>query len=415
MNIGPVRDNHKSDVLISGGGLSGLTMALALAQGPLEITLADQLPPALPLSEAFDGRVSALSFASCRLLQSLGVWTALAEQAQPIHDIVVSDGRLGRGTSPFFLHFDHHEMREGPLGYIVENRYIRRVLHDAVKNTPQIRFLAPKQVTAFMPRAADSLATLEDGSQLSARLGIVAEGRQSRLRKQAGIRTIGWAYKQSGIVATIAHEREHEGIAHEYFLPNGPFAILPMTGRRSSLVWTEPSDNAHRLMELDEESFQAELSLRIGDLYGEAHVIGPRWSYSLSLMLARSYIAPRLALIGDSAHAIHPLAGQGFNLALRDVAALAEVVVDSARLGLDIGASDILERYQRWRRFDSFTLAVATDGLNRLFSNDIAPLRLVRDLGLSMVGRIGPARRFFMREAAGGKGHLPRALRGEPI
>jgi len=237
----------------------------------------------------------------------------------------------------------------------------------------------------------------------------------ARLRAAAGIRTIGWSYQQSGIVATVAHDKPHDGVAQEFFLPSGPFAILPMTGNRSSLVWTERSSVSSAFMALGEPAFEAEVAQRFGPYLGALRCAGPRWSYPLNLELATRYTAPRFVLVGDAAHGIHPIAGQGFNLGLRGVAALSEVVVDAARLGLDFGADDTLERYQRWRRFDTVLLAVATDGLNRLFSNDFGPLRLVRDLGLAVVGRLGPARRYFMRQAMGESGDLPRLMRGEPI
>lgn len=411
----PGHQHRSADIVIAGGGLAGLSMALALSKGPLDIVLVDALEPSRQLADIFDGRVSALSFSSRRLMQAIGVWEALSSHAQPINDIVVSDGTLENGASPFFLHFDHSEIGEGPLGHLIENRHIRRVFFEAIERTSNIHLIAPENVASLTTQGETTIARLRSGLSIQARLGIVAEGRASQLRKQAGIRTIGWNYKQSGIVVTVEHEYAHDGIAHEYFLPGGPFAILPMLGRRSSLVWTEPTAKAQALLALDDESFQTELTLRIGDVHGNAYAVGPRWSYPLSLTLARSYIAERLALIGDSAHAIHPLAGQGFNLGLRDVAALAQIVVDHARLGLDIGSTVALEEYQRWRRFDSLTLAVFTDGMNRLFSNDIAPLRLLRDVGLSLVGSVGPVRRTFMRHAAGAVGELPRALKGEAI
>lgn len=407
--------NSDVDVVIAGGGLAGLSMALALSKGPLQVAVIDSLDPATQLSDQFDGRVSALSYSSCRLMQALGISEELEKHTQPINDIVVSDGRLKSGASSLFLHFDHYEIGEGPLGFLIENRHIRRILMTAIESSPNIRFIAPEYVSSLQPTESHLAATLRNGAVIEAKLGIIAQGRNAPLRKQAGISTIGWSYHQKGIVTTVEHERDHEGVAHEYFLPDGPFAILPMPGRRSSLVWTEPTTTADALMALDDHDFQAELNLRMGDVHGATRAVGPRWSYPLSLTLARSYVGERTVLIGDSAHAIHPLAGQGFNLGLRDVAALAEVVIDTARLGLDIGAPHILEQYQRWRRFDSLSLAVVTDGLNRLFSNDILPLRLLRDVGLAAVGRSGPLRRFFMRHAAGAVGALPRALRGESL
>lgn len=405
---------YESDVLVAGGGLVGMPLALALARGGLSVTLVDTLPPARVTDAAFDGRVSAVAFASCRMLRELGVLAHLSGQMQPINDIVVSDGRLREGASPLFLHFDHAELGEGPLGQLIENRHLRQALLQSISLQTQINLIAPMNVTGI--QAGEKLvAQLSDGSEVHARVCFAADGRESPLRKAAGIKTIGWDYPQTGIVTTVEHELPHEGVAQEFFLPSGPFAILPMTGNRSSLVWTERRDIARAILALDDMKFAAEMRLRFGDYLGDAKPVGPRWSYPLSLHLARDYVRPRFALVGDAAHGIHPIAGQGLNLGLRDVAAAAEVVIDAYRLGLDIGNLTILERYQQWRRFDNVSLALVTDGLNRLFSNDIAPLRLLRDVGLGVAGGIGPLRRFFMRHAGGSVGELPRLLKGEAL
>ena len=409
MNHGP-----DSDVLIVGGGLSGLPLALACAQGGLSVTVVDALDPATATDAKFDGRVSAIALASCRMLERLGVTQHLQGQMQPINDIMVSDGRVREGASPFFLHFDHREIGNEPLGNLIENRHMRIALQKAVAAEPTIRLVAPQSVTRI-DYGAQVTATLGDGGTVTARLCFAADGRNSPSRAAAGIRTIGWDYGQTGIVCTVEHELPHEGVAQEYFLPGGPFAILPMVGNRSSLVWTEKTADAKAILALDDAAFAAEMRARFGDYLGDCTPVGPRWSYPLTLQLARDYVRPRLALIGDAAHGIHPIAGQGLNLGLRDVAAAAEVVVDAARLGLDIGALDVLERYQRWRRFDNVALSLLMDGLNRLFSNDIGPVRLARDLGLGVVSRIGPARRFFMRHAGGVVGDLPRLLKGEAV
>ncbi len=403
------------DVAITGGGMIGMTLAIALAKADLSVALIDALGPAISTAPAFDGRVSAIAFASCRLLDNLGLWARLAGDAQPINDILVSDGRVRDGAAPFFLHFDHREIGDAPLGHLVENRHVRVALFAEAANTPRLHVIAPARVSRVSNDATGSRLHYGEDRVLQASLVVVAEGRDSQLRAQAGIKTIGWHYPQTGIVATVAHERPHNGVAQEYFLPSGPFAILPMTGNRASLVWTERNDLAPSYLALDEPAFDHEVARRFGSYLGATKVVGPRWSYPLSLQLARTYVAPRLALVGDAAHSIHPIAGQGLNLGVRDVAALAEVLVDAARLGLDIGGPDVLGRYQRWRRFDTIMLAGATDGLNRLFSSDFAPLRLARGLGLDLVGRVGPARRFFMRLAGGGEGALPRLLRGEPL
>ncbi|MBX3506474.1 MAG: FAD-dependent monooxygenase [Parvibaculum sp.] len=403
-----------SDILIVGGGLSGLPLALACAQGGLSVTVVDALDPATATDAAFDGRVSAIAFASCRMLAQLGVTQHLEGQMQPINDIMVSDGRVREGASPFFLHFDHKEIGDEPLGNLIENRHMRIALQKAAADQKLIRLIAPQGVKR-VDYGAQAVATLGNGEAVSARLCFAADGRGSPTREAAGIKTVGWDYGQTGIVCTVEHEAPHEGVAQEYFLPGGPFAILPMVGDRSSLVWTEKTADAKAILALSDEAFADEMRARFGDYLGACAPVGPRWSYPLTLQLARDYVRPRLALVGDAAHGIHPIAGQGLNLGLRDVAAAAEVVVDAARLGLDIGSLDVLERYQRWRRFDNVALSLLMDGLNRLFSNDIGPVRLARDLGLGIVQQIGPARRFFMRHAGGVVGDLPRLLRGEAV
>jgi len=407
-------ETYESDVLIVGGGLVGLPLALALAKGGLEVIVVDSLDPATVTAAGFDGRVSAIAFASCRMFAELGITPHLKGQMQPINDIIVSDGRVREGASATFLHFDHQEIGDEALGHLIENRHIRIALQKAVEAEPRIRLIAPLAVR-HVAYGAKAVATLADGSTVSASLCLAADGRGSPTREAAGIKSIGWSYHQTGIVTTVEHELPHEGIAQEYFLPGGPFAILPMTGNRASLVWTERTADAKALMALEAPRFAQEMRARFGDYLGACQPVGPRWSYPLTLQLARDYVRPRLALVGDAAHGIHPIAGQGLNLGLRDVAAAAEVVVDAARLGLDIGSLTVLENYQRWRRFDNVALSLMMDGMNRLFSNDIGPLRLVRDLGIGIVNEIGPMRRLFMRHAGGVVGDLPRLLRGEAI
>jgi 2-octaprenyl-6-methoxyphenol hydroxylase len=402
----------RTDVAIAGGGMVGLTLALALAQGGLRVVVADPLTADQVLDERFDGRVSALAFATVRMLRALGLWEALLKDAQPINDIVVTDGELGGRPSPFSLHFDHREIGE-VLGYIVENRHIRRALLRAVAAQGAVTFLPGTAANGFAVAESASTLSLSDGRRIESPLTVAAEGRESQLRDSQGIRTVSWDYPQIGIVTTVAHERPHKGVAYEHFLPAGPFAILPMRENRSSLVWTEETSEARRLIGLDEAGFTAALRLRFGAHLGDVRPIGPRWSYPLRLQLARNYVGHRFALVGDAAHTIHPIAGQGLNLGLKDVAALAETVLDAARLGLDVGRADVLERYERWRRFDSLVLAAATDGLNRLMSNSIPPLRWVRDAGLGVVDMIPPLRQFLMRHAGGDVGVLPRLFKGE--
>jgi 2-octaprenyl-6-methoxyphenol hydroxylase len=401
-----------ADIVIGGGGMVGLALALALARGGLRVVVADPVPPAKTVDAAFDGRVSAISYSSVRMLEVLDVWPAIRDRAQPIHDILVTDARLDRTPSPFSLHFDHREIG-APMGFIAENRDIRAALIACIERTESITLESPASVTELKPDGEQIGITLNTGRELRIGLFLAAEGRESPSREQMEIGLISWAYPQRGIVATVEHEKPHNGVAYEHFLPSGPFAILPMTGNRSSLVWTEREDLADGIMQLPAAEFEAEVARRFGAHLGAVRADGPRWSYPLRFHLARSYVRPRFALVGDAAHGIHPIAGQGLNLGFKDVAALAEVVLEAARLGLDFGAIDVLRRYERWRRFDSFALAAATDALNRLFSNDIAPLRLARDIGLGIVDGIGPLRRFFMRHAGGDIGKLPRLLRGE--
>jgi len=402
----------QTDVVIGGGGMVGLTLALALARGGLRVVVADPVPPSKTVDAAFDGRVSALSFSSVRMLEALGVWDELKARAQPINDILVTDSKLGEAPAPFSLHFDHREIGV-PMGAIAENRDIRTALLAGVVRAPTLVLKSPASIADWRLDPGGIDVMLDTGKSFPAPLFVAAEGRESPSRERMGIGLIAWSYPQCGIVATVAHERPHRGTAYEHFLPSGPFAILPMTGNRSSLVWTEREELAGAMLELSAADFDAEIVRRFGAHLGAVRADGPRWSYPLRFHLARAYVRPRFALVGDAAHGIHPIAGQGLNLGFKDAAALAEVVLDAARLGLDFGAIDVLRRYERWRRFDSLALAASTDALNRLFSNDMAPLRVLRDLGLGIVDGIGPLRRFFMRHAGGDVGKLPRLLRGE--
>ena len=405
----------QADVLIVGGGLVGLSLAASLGGAGLVVAVVDREDPGTMLAAAYDGRAAAIAYGSRRVLETAGVWPGMADDAEPILEIRVSDG-----ASPLFLHFDHQEVGEEPLGHIVENHSTRRALHDRVGKIANVTLHAPAELTGLETTAGAVDATLSNGARIIAPLLVAADGRNSALRRRAGIAVTAWRYKQTGIVCTMGHERPHRGIAHERFLPSGPFAVLPMTddpkeGHRSSIVWTERAALAPAMMALDDAQFSAELAQRFGPWLGTVRVLGQRWSYPLALLNAERYIDDRLALVGDSAHAMHPIAGQGLNLGIRDVAALAEVLVDARRLGLDLGSSGVLERYQRWRRVDAVVLLAATDVLNRLFSNDITPVRLVRDIGLAAVNRLGPARRFFMRHSMGVQGELPRMIRGEEL
>lgn len=401
---------HQTDLLIVGGGMVGLTLANAVASAGLSVTVVDREAPAAALDFKADGRVSAIAAGSVRLLRALDVWQRAETDAQPILDIRVSDG-----DAPWFLHYDHSALGDEPLGHIVENRVLRTALHERTAAQGRIDHRAPASILRI-ERGADGVrATLGDGAEISARLLIAADGRNSAVREDAGIRVVRRPYKQTAIVCTIAHERPHNGVAQERFLTAGPFAILPMTGNRSSLVWTERADLAPAMLALDDDAFLEEVAWRFTDYLGALSLAGPRWSYPLELSWAVRTVDRRLALVGDAAHGIHPIAGQGLNLGLRDVAALAEVLVDAHRLGLDIGSSTVLARYQRWRRVDIASMSVITDALNYLFANDITPIKVARGLGLAAVNQIPSLKRTFMRHAMGLVGDLPRLVRGEPL
>jgi 2-octaprenyl-6-methoxyphenol hydroxylase len=410
------------DVIIAGAGIAGATLALALARGGLTPALIDPQPFAAQLAPTFDGRASAVAFSSFRAWDAIGVGDALRPHAQRIEQILVTDGRSPGpstgGASPFLLRFDSAEIADRvqsePLGYLLENRRIRAALAETIASAG-IEILAPARVERVERDNGAAHVILADGRELTAPLIVGAEGRGSVVRTAAGINAIGWDYGQSGVVATVKLERPHNGVAHEYFLPGGPFAILPLTEDRVSLVWTEKTSAGEALRDARPEMFHALLKRRFGPFLGALEVVGPTFVYPLSLQLAERLSAPRVALLGDAAHGIHPIAGQGLNLGLKDAAALAEVLVDAARLGEDLGAETVLDRYARWRRFDNVMLAAATDVFTRLFSNDHPALRMARGAGMAVVNRIGPARRFFMQEAGGAVGDLPRLFRGDAL
>jgi 2-octaprenyl-6-methoxyphenol hydroxylase len=404
--------DHRSDVLIAGGGFAGFALAIALREAlgnRFGVALAD---PELGQGGS-DVRASAIAAAPRRMFEALGVWDAIAALAQPILDMVITDSRVDDAVRPAFLTFGGEIEPGEPFAHMVENGALVTAL--AAKAASAGVVLVTASVTDFTAGPSGVNAGLSDGETISARLLVAADGARSRLRERAGIATSGWSYGQSAIVTTVAHERSHEGRAEEHFLPAGPFAILPLRGGRSSIVWTEETAEAGRIVALPEADFHDELEKRFGLRLGDIAVAGPRRAYPLGLWVARSFIADRFALVGDAAHVIHPIAGQGLNMGLRDVAALAEAVVDGVRLGADPGDAVVLERYQRWRRFDTMTMCVSTDGLNRLFSNRSDTLRLVRDLGLGTVDRLPALKRLFIREAAGLVGDVPKLLRGESL
>lgn len=404
--------NDRVDVLIGGGGFAGLALAIALRQGlgpTFSVVLAD---PALRVSHSNDTRASAIAAAARRMFETLGVWERVAGEAQPILDMVITDSRLTDAVRPVFLTFGEEVAPGEPFAHMIENKpLIDALLDKARQDGVELR---PAAVADFETTTDGIQARLSDGA-IHARLLVAADGARSKIRECAGIATHGWDYGQAGIVATVAHERDHGGRAEEHFLPAGPFAILPLKGNRSSIVWTEESREAERIVALPDDEFHAELERRFGLHLGEIAAVGARRAYPLGLAVARAFVADRIALVGDAAHVIHPIAGQGLNMGLKDVAALAETIVDAARLGLDPGRLDVLERYQRWRRFDTMAMGMATDGLNRLFSNRSDVARFVRDVGLGLVDRLPGLKRLFIRDAAGLAGDVPKLLRGEAL
>jgi 2-octaprenyl-6-methoxyphenol hydroxylase len=400
-------------IVIGGGAFAGLALALALRQGlgtEVPIVVAD---PALGMRPSRDPRATAIVAACRRLFEAIGVWKDVADETQPILDMVITDSKLEDATRPVFLTFAGHVAPGEPFAHMVENRH----LIDALTRRAEAEGvdLRPTAVTSYDSRADGIGVTLADGSLIEASLLVAADGARSKLRERAGIATHGWDYDQAGIVVTVGHERDHQGRAEEHFLPAGPFAVLPLKGQRSSLVWTEQRAEAARIVSLSGEEFHGELEKRFGLHLGEIKALDKPRAFPLSYFVARSFIGERLALVGDAAHVIHPIAGQGLNLGLKDVAALAEVVVDAARLGIDLGQADVLDRYQRWRRFDTMAMGLATNSLNFLFSNKSTLLRTVRDIGLGLVDRAPPLKELFIRQAAGLSGEVPRLLKGEAL
>jgi 2-octaprenyl-6-methoxyphenol hydroxylase len=400
-------------IVIGGGAFAGLALALALRQGlgaGISVIVAD---PALGSRPSRDPRATAIVAGCRRLFDALGVWQEVASGTQPILDMVITDSKLEDATRPVFLTFGGHVEPDEPFAHMVENRH----LIDALTRRAEAEGidLRATAVTSYDARSDGVDVTLADGSRIEASLLVAADGARSKLREQAGIATHGWDYDQSGIVVTVGHERDHQGRAEEHFLPSGPFAILPLTGKRSSLVWTEKRSEAARITALSADEFHAELEQRFGLHLGEIKALDTPRAFPLQYFVARSFIGERLALVGDAAHVIHPIAGQGLNMGLKDVAALAEVVVDAARLGIDVGQADVLDRYQRWRRFDTMAMGLATNSLNLLFSNESTLLRTVRDIGLGLVDRAPPLKSMFIRQAAGLAGEIPRLLKGEAL
>lgn len=401
------------EVLIAGGGVAGLGLAVALGRALGSGFALAVCDPALSREPAADDRVSAIAAGARRLLTVLGVWQRLKGPVQAIKEMVITDSRLPDVVRPTFLTFDAEVEPGEPFAHMVENRGLLVALRAAAKEAGVN--LLPLAVDQFAAKDGAVEVTLGDGPRIATRLVIAADGARSRVRTAADIPMVAWSYGQSGIVATVGHERDHDGRAEEHFLPGGPFAVLPLAGRQSSIVWTESTAEAERLVALPPEDFHAELERRFGLKLGEIEVKSPPRAYKLDYAIARRFVGERLALIGDAAHVIHPIAGQGLNLGLRDVAALAECIAEAARLGLDPGEAEILQRYERWRRFDTTAMGAATDGLNRLFSNRSDFLRVARDFGLGVVDRLPGLKKMFVREAAGLTGAVPKLLRGEAL
>jgi 2-octaprenyl-6-methoxyphenol hydroxylase len=417
------RRGERIDLVIGGGGFAGLALAIALRQAlgePFKVLVAD---PAFAKG-APKGRASAIAAAARRLFETIGIWSEVEGEAQPILDMVVTDSKLADVMRPTYLTFGgeiaHSRPKDGEarlasenFAHMIENHHVVDALMRRAKACGVE--LSAEAVTGFEIDGERVGVALSGGGTRSARLLVAADGARSKIRDAAGIESFGWEYEQSGIVTTVAHEREHHGRAEEHFLPAGPFAILPLKGKRSSIVWTEKASEAERIVALPDGEFHGELEKRFGLKLGEIEAVGPRKAFPLGLSVARTFIAERVALVGDAAHVIHPIAGQGLNLGLRDVAALAEAIADATRLGLDPGGPDVMERYQRWRRFDTAAMGVTTDGLNRLFSNSSDALRLIRDVGLGLVERAPALKGLFIREAAGLTGDVPKLLRGEAL
>jgi 2-octaprenyl-6-methoxyphenol hydroxylase len=417
------RSTRRFDIVISGASFAGLAFARAVHTafpGDIRIALVDRSTrPETPIPES---RAFALSAGARRMLETLGVWQDVAPLSQPVTEIEITDSSLEAGVRPVLLKYDNHLAAGSgaatpaePASFIVPAAELEQALYRSVATSPGLSFIAPAEIARFADTGSAVTITLRDGSEIEASLLVGAEGRRSASRDGARIKTVGWRYGQTAIVTLIAHERPHEGRAIQHFLPNGPFAILPLPGNRACLTWTEDETEAKRILALDDEGFLGEVETRVAGRLGRIQLAGPRQSWPLEMHLARAYVAPRFALIGDAAHGVHPIAGQGVNLAFRDVAALSEIVADSLRLGLDPGSLEGLGRYERWRRFDSAVSAVAFDGLNKLFSNDAMLVRAARDFGLGLVDRLPGLKSRLVSEAAGLTGDLPRLFKSEPL
>lgn len=401
------------DITVLGGGLVGTAMALAMEKHGLSVALVDRMAAEVRADPAFDGRAYAIAPGSANLLRVLGLWDGLAPNAQQVRRITVTD-RANGPVPPAFLHFNPSEIERPVLGWILEDRWLRQALLKALQ-TSGVAHLAPTDVTGTKFGTGPATVELSDRDPLRANLVVACDGRRSAIAQSAGIRYLTWQYGQTGMVSAIAHEGAHHGVAFQSFFPGGPLAMLPLPGNRSGLVWSDRTEIAEQIAAADDKTYLVEIQARIGGRLGDISLAGGRWSYPLDLAIAADFIRPRFAVAGDAAHGVHPIAGQGLNLGLRDVAAMTEVVVQAARRGEDIGAIDVLSRYQQWRRFDATSMALGMDGLNRLFSTSNAAAQAVRNTGLGLVGRIGAARRLFTGLASGTDGDAPKMLAGQQL
>ncbi len=403
----------KTDIIISGGGMNGISLALALAPTGLDITVIEANDPSKFTTEKFDGKVIALAYASKKIFEKIGVWEKMSNESGEILDIRIVDD-----SSPLFLHYDHSDIGDQPMGYIVENRYIMGALYDGLKSHKNITLTTLETLETYEPEGNHITAQLKSGKAIEAKLLIAADGRRSRIRELSGISTREFNYNQTAIVFTVWHEQNHDGVAVENFLPSGPFAILPMgredengqSGHFSSIVWTETTERAPFYTKMSEDEFNNEVKKRFGEWLGEVKLVGDRWNYPLNLIFAETYIADRMCLMGDAAHGVHPIAGQGFNLGMRDIAALADIIDETNSLGLDIGGMNVLKKYEQERRHDNLQMIVVTDFLNRLFSNNIAPIKVARRIGLATVEKIPPLKKIFMKNAMGMGGSMQKFL-----
>ncbi|MDC0737929.1 UbiH/UbiF/VisC/COQ6 family ubiquinone biosynthesis hydroxylase [Cognatishimia sp. SS12] len=402
---------ESSEIIIAGGGLNGPALALGLAQAGFSVTMVDARPERARADSNFDGRGYALALASQRLLRAIGVWADVADDSQAMLDIKITDGRAGEGPAPFFLHFDHAELEEGPMGYMLEDRHLYRALLKAVKAEPRITQITEDTVVSQEIGLAGVTVSLASGRSLTGQLLVGCDGRQSGVAARTGIKRTGWDYGQTALVCAVQHERPHNGVAHQFFMPAGPLAILPLPGNKSSIVWTEKTETAVAIQAMTDEDYLAALRPRFGNFLGAISLAGARFTYPLGLTVADQFASKRVALVGDAAHGLHPIAGQGLNAGLRDVAALVDVLSAARQRGEDIGAETVLARYEEWRRFDTHSLVAATDLTNKVFSNDNPLMRLGRDLGLGALSKLPGLRRRFMREAAGLTGDLPSLMR----